>query len=119
MPCDHPEIMHRHEGLGFVLGIRSLSAVEVEPVNVMSRETVFWLYVDSIKRGYDYVLLNSRPSLGYAGYPHSFCIGLCACLSPGGLSDYLAVEDLIKMHYLRWPSGIQKIGRSRVAYGQV
>ena len=40
MPRDHPEIMHHHEGFDFVAGNRSLSAVEVGLVNVMSRETV-------------------------------------------------------------------------------
>ena len=40
MPRDHPEIMHHHEGFDFVPGNRSLSAVEVGLVNVMSRKTV-------------------------------------------------------------------------------
>ena len=49
MPRDHPEIMHHCEGLDFVPGNRSLSAVEVNLVNVMSRETVLRQYVDSVK----------------------------------------------------------------------
>ena len=56
--------MHHHEGFDFVPGNRSLSAVEVGLVNVMSRETVLRRYVDSVKREYDYVLLDFRPSLG-------------------------------------------------------
>lgn len=56
--------MHHHEGFDFVPGNRSLSAVEVGLVNVMSRETVLRRYVDSVKRDYDYVLLDCRPSLG-------------------------------------------------------
>ena len=64
MSHDHPEIMHHHEGFDFVAGNRSLSAVEVGLVNVMSRETVLRQYVDSVKRDYDYVLLDCRPSLG-------------------------------------------------------
>ena len=64
MPRDHPEIMHHHEGFDFVPGNRSLSAVEVGLVNVMSRETALRRYVDSVKRDYDYVLLDCRPSLG-------------------------------------------------------
>ncbi len=44
--------------------VRCLSAVEVGLVNVMSRATVLRRYVDSVKRDYDYVLLDCRPSLG-------------------------------------------------------
>ena len=62
--AEHTEIMHHHEGFDFVPGNRSLSAVEVGLVNVMSRETVLRRYVDSVKRDYDYVLLDCRPSLG-------------------------------------------------------
>ena len=61
---DSPEIMHHYEGFDFVPGNRSLSAVEVGLVNVMSREMVLRRYVDSVKREYDYVLLDCRPSLG-------------------------------------------------------
>ena len=61
---DHPEICHHHEGFDFVPGNRTLSAVEVGLVNVMSRETVLRQYVDQIKKNYDYVLLDCRPSLG-------------------------------------------------------
>lgn len=63
-PRGHPEIMRHHEGFDFVPGNRSLSAVEAGLVNVMSRETVLRQYVDSVKRDYDYVLLDCRPSLG-------------------------------------------------------
>ena len=60
----HEEVMQHHEGFDFVPANRTLSAVEVGLVNVMSRETVLKRYVDSVKRGYDYVLLDCRPSLG-------------------------------------------------------
>ena len=52
MPRDHPEIIHHREGFDFVPGNRSLSAVEVGLVNVMSRETVLRRYVDSVKQDY-------------------------------------------------------------------
>lgn len=61
---EHPEILHHHEGFDFVPANRSLSAVEVGLVNVMSRETVLKRYLDGIKQDYDYVLLDCRPSLG-------------------------------------------------------
>ncbi len=60
----YPEIMCHHEGFDFVPGNRNLSAVEVNLVGVMIRETVLRQYVKSIKRGYDYVLLDCHPLLG-------------------------------------------------------
>ena len=60
----HPEILRHHEGFDFVPANRTLSAVEVSLVNVMSRETVLRRYVNSIKKPYDYVLLDCNPSLG-------------------------------------------------------
>ena len=64
MPRGHPEIMRHHEGFDFVPGNRGLTAMEVGLVNVMSRETVLKQYVDSVKKNYDYVLLDCRPALG-------------------------------------------------------
>ena len=61
---EHPEVRQHHEGFDFVPGNRTLSAVEVGLVNVMNRETVLRQYVDEVKKGYDYVLLDCRPSLG-------------------------------------------------------
>ena len=61
---DHPEIQTHYEGFDFVPGNRTLSAVEVGLINVMSRETVLRQYIDEIKKEYDYVLLDCRPSLG-------------------------------------------------------
>ena len=61
---EHSEICHHHEGFDFIPGNRTLSAVEVGLVNVMSRETVLRQYVDEVKKDYDYVLLDCRPSLG-------------------------------------------------------
>ena len=94
MPRDHPEIMHHHEGFDFVPGNRSLSAVEVGLVNVMSRETVLRQYVDSVKRDYDYILLDCRPSLGML---------VINALSASDYvlvpvqADYLAAEDMTEL----------------------
>ncbi|MBD5093484.1 MAG: AAA family ATPase, partial [Subdoligranulum sp.] len=48
-PDKHPEILTHSEGFDFVPANRSLSAVEVGLVNVMSRETVLRRYLDSVK----------------------------------------------------------------------
>lgn len=82
----HPEIQHHKEGFDFVPGNRTLSAVEVGLVNVMSRETVLRQYLNEIKKPYDYVLLDWPPLIGYAGYQCPVCIGLCAYPCAGGLS---------------------------------
>ncbi len=93
-PRGHPEIMQHKEGFDFVPGNRSLSAVEVGLVNVMSRETVLRQYVDSVKRDYDYVLLDCRPSLGM------LVINALAAsdyvLIPVQ-ADYLAAEDMTEL----------------------
>ena len=49
----HEEILHHHEGFDFVPANRTLSAVEVGLVNVMSRETVLKQYIDGVKADYD------------------------------------------------------------------
>lgn len=91
---DHPEICHHHEGFDFVPGNRTLSAVEVGLVNVMSRETVLRQYVDQIKKDYDYVLLDCRPSLGML---------VINALSAADhvlipvQADYLAAEDMTEL----------------------
>ena len=61
---EHPEIMQHHEGFDFVTGNHSLSAVEVSLVNAMSRETILRQYIDTVKKDYDYALLDCRPALG-------------------------------------------------------
>lgn len=90
----HEEILHHPEGFDFVPGNRTLSAVEVGLVNVMSRETVLKRYVDSIKQDYDYVLLDCRPSLGML---------VINALSASDYvlipvqADYLAAEDMTEL----------------------
>lgn len=90
----HPEIMRHAEGFDFVPANRSLSAVEVGLVNVMSRETVLRQYIDSVKKDYDYVLLDCRPSLGML---------VINALSASDYvlipvqADYLAAEDMTEL----------------------
>ena len=90
----HPEILHHKEGFDFIPANRSLSAVEVGLVNVMSRETVLKQYLDSVKSGYDYVLLDCRPSLGML---------VINALSASDYvlipvqADYLAAEDMTEL----------------------
>ncbi len=89
--ASHPEILQHQEGFDFVPANRSLSAVEVGLVNVMSRETVLRRYLDEVKKDYDYVLLDCCPSLGML---------VINALSASDYvlipvqADYLAAEDM-------------------------
>ena len=71
-----------------------LSAVEVGLVNAMSRETVLKRYMDEVKKPYDYVLLDCRPSLGML---------VINALSASDYvlipvqADYLAAEDMTEL----------------------
>ena len=85
------EIMHHAEGFDFVPANRSLSAVEVGLVNVMSRETVLRQYIDSVKKDYDYVLLDCRPSLGML------------VINALSASDYVLIPVLSALS--AWPPG--------------
>ncbi len=91
---ERTEIMRHGEGFDFIPANRSLSAVEVGLVNVMSRETVLRQYLDTVKRDYDYVLLDCRPSLGML---------VINALSASDYvlipvqADYLAAEDMTEL----------------------
>lgn len=91
---EHPEVMRHAEDFDFVPANRTLSAVEVGLVNVMSRETVLRQYLDTVKKDYDYVLLDCRPSLGML---------VINALSASDYvlipvqADYLAAEDMTEL----------------------
>lgn len=45
-----------------------LSAMEVNLVNTMSRERVLSEYIKAVQKDYDYVLIDTSPSLGKNAY---------------------------------------------------
>lgn len=65
---DEPEpglgILHHGEGVDFMPANIGLAGVETALVNVMSRETVLRQYIDSLKGEYEYILVDTMPSLG-------------------------------------------------------
>lgn len=91
---EHPEIRRHEEGFDFVPANRALAAVEVGLVNTPHRETVLRRYLEGVKSGYDYVLLDCRPSLGML---------VINALSAADFvlipvqADYLAVEDTVEL----------------------
>ncbi len=64
-PIRHKEgILHHEEDVDLMPANIELSGMEVSLVNAMSREKVLKQYLDSMKREYDYILLDCMPSLG-------------------------------------------------------
>ncbi|MGX8700297.1 ParA family protein [Caproiciproducens sp.] len=64
-PIDPIEgLLHHDEGVDLMPANIELSGMEVSLVNAMSREKILKQYLDSVKRQYDYVLLDCMPSLG-------------------------------------------------------
>ena len=57
-------ILHHAEGVDLIPANISLSGMETSLVNAMSREKVLKQYLDTIKKEYDYILLDCMPSLG-------------------------------------------------------
>ena len=57
-------IMHHPEGIDFLPASIDLSAMEMTLISVMSRETILRQYLDTVKKSYDYILIDCMPSLG-------------------------------------------------------
>ena len=57
-------VLHHAEGVDLIPANISLSGMETSLVNVMSREKVLKQYLDTVKKEYDYILLDCMPSLG-------------------------------------------------------
>lgn len=57
-------ILHHEEGIDLVPANMELSGIEVAITNVMSREMVLKEYVDMIRDRYDWIIIDSMPSLG-------------------------------------------------------
>ena len=57
-------ILHHTEGVDLIPANIELSGLEVSLVNAMSREKILKQYLDTVKRDYDYILIDCMPSLG-------------------------------------------------------
>ena len=57
-------ILHHEEGMDLLPANIELSGLEVSLVNTMSREMVLRTYLQSVRRLYDYILIDCSPSLG-------------------------------------------------------
>ena len=57
-------ILHHGEGVDILPSNIELSGMETGLFNIMSREYVLRNYVDSVRKNYDYILVDCMPSLG-------------------------------------------------------
>jgi chromosome partitioning protein len=57
-------VLHHAEGVDLMPANIELAGIEVSLVNAMSREKILCQYLDSVKRQYDYIILDCAPSLG-------------------------------------------------------
>ena len=57
-------VLSHDEGIDLIPSNITLAGMEVSLVNCMSRETVLKQYLETVRAGYDYILLDCMPSLG-------------------------------------------------------
>ena len=57
-------ILHHKEGVDLIPSNLELSMMEMQLINAMSREVAMKHYVETVKRKYDYVIIDCMPSLG-------------------------------------------------------
>lgn len=58
------EILHHDAGVDLILANIELSGMEITLINAMSREFTMKSYLSELKKGYDYILIDCRSSLG-------------------------------------------------------
>ena len=58
------EILRHEEGVDFLPANIELAGLETTLVNVMSRETILRQYINQIRDFYDYIVIDTMPSLG-------------------------------------------------------
>ena len=63
-PSVSKTIIHHEEGVDLIPANIELSALEINLVNVMSREVMLRSLLESIKPEYDYIIIDCMPSLG-------------------------------------------------------
>lgn len=57
-------ILYHEEGIAFLPANIELAGLETTLVNVISRETILRQYVERVRNQYDYILIDTAPSLG-------------------------------------------------------
>jgi len=60
----HEGIISHAEGVDLLPANIELAGMEVSLINAMSRETILKQYISTVKKDYEYILLDTQPSLG-------------------------------------------------------
>lgn len=63
-PNTQSAIIKSNEGVDLIPGNLDLSAIEVSLVNAMNREFIIKGVIQDVKKDYDYIIIDSMPSLG-------------------------------------------------------
>ena len=63
-PAATDGVLHQAEGVDLMPASIELSGIEISLVNAMSRETILRQYVEIVKPMYDYIIVDTSPSLG-------------------------------------------------------
>jgi len=63
-PAATDGVLHQAEGVDLMPASIELSGIEISLVNAMSRETILRQYVEIVKPVYDYIIVDTSPSLG-------------------------------------------------------
>ena len=57
-------ILHHTEGIDFIPANIELAGLETSLVNIMSRETILRQFINSIRERYEFIIIDTMPSLG-------------------------------------------------------
>lgn len=88
------DIVHHGEGIDLMPSNQNLAGMELKLVMVMNREKILKEYVDSLRGQYDYILIDSVPSLGM------FSVNALAAADSVIIpvqAQYLAAEDMTQL----------------------
>lgn len=97
-------ILHHKEGIDFLPANLELSAMEMVLVNAMNREKTLKQYVSTVRKSYDYILLDCMPSLGMItvnalSAADSIIIPVQAQFLPAkGMTQLLQITSMVRRH---------------------
>ena len=95
-PSVSKTIIHHEEGVDLIPANIELSALEINLVNVMSREVMLRSLLESIKSEYDYIIIDCMPSLGMLTINALACVDSVLIPVQAAYLPVKGLEQLIK-----------------------